>query len=293
MFTFFIGEGRLGNQIFQFVAIRKRFGEGVLLTPNLRALEDVFKMPANIRIVKISKAAEKILRRVICPAAVRPLFKWLRLGTYCHESKGPRSNGSRDPSGNMAMRRGWLPVAFVDGGYYQNLADFLAPEDFRCLAVREDVLAAAGAVVDKAMGGRPWPRVVMHVRRGDYLGYSAYGLSKLILPMAYFEQAARAARESLGIDAEILVVSDDPAWCRESLTALAPISVVSGPEAVDFALLTMFPVAILSNSTFSLAAACIGPHIERVIGPEFWFGHSVKRWYPPRIMAHDSRFVYV
>ena len=203
------------------------------------------------------------------------------------------NNGSTDPSGEMVIQQGLLPITFVDGGFYQNLSDLLSPEDFRFLILRDDVLVAARAVVGKAMRNKSWPSVVMHVRRGDYVGYSAYGLGDVLLPVAYYEKAVATAREYLGADAEILVVTDDPSWCEQALEALQPFTVVSGTEAVDFALLSMFPIAILSNSTFSLAAACVGPEVERVIGPEFWFGHAVKQWYPPRICARDARFVYV
>lgn len=293
MIRIFVGDGRLGNQVFQFVAIRVLLGEEELWTPNLRALKEVFNVTSNVKTLLIPASAEKILRRIIGPICVKPLFKWLRLGTYCHEPMGLMSNGSRDPSGDMVTQRGLLPITFVDGGFYQNLSDLLSPADFRCLTLRDDVLRAARAVVDKAVAGKPWPDAVMHVRRGDYVGYRAYGLDNVLLPVAYFQRAAATAREYLGTGAEILVVTDDPAWCEQALAALQPFTVVSGSEAVDFALLSMFPVAILSNSTFSLAAACVGPDVKRVIGPEFWFGHTVKQWYPPRIRARDERFMYV
>lgn len=293
MIRIFIGDGRLGNQIFQFVAIRARLGEGKLWTPNMRALEKVFNAPANLKTLIVSDATEKLLRRVICPMCVKPLFKWLRFGTYCHEPMGRMSNGSRGKCGDMDIQQGVLPLTFVDGGFYQNLTDLLSPADFHVLTLRDDVLAAARAVVSKATAGKPWPRAVMHVRRGDYVGYSTYGLNDVLLPVAYFQRATATAREYLGAGAEILVVTDDPAWCTQALAALQPFTVVSGSEAVDFALLSMFPIAILSNSTFSLAAACVGPDVKRVIGPEFWFGHSVRQWYPPRIRTRDERFVYV
>lgn len=293
MIRIFIGDGRLGNQVFQYVAICALFGKGRLWTPNLRALEKVFNSTTNVTTLLMPDVAEKILRRVIAPVFIKPLFKWLRLGTYCYEPMGLMSNGSRDPSGDMAIQKGLFPITFVDGGFYQNLSGLLSPADFRFLTLRDDVLAAARAVVDTSMAGKQWPRAVMHVRRGDYVGYSAYGLDDVLLPTAYFQRAVAAAREYLGAGAEILIVTDDPAWCEQALAALQPFTVVSGSEAVDFALLSMFPVAILSNSTFSLAAACVGSDVERVIGPEFWFGHSVRQWYPPRIRAQDERFLYV
>lgn len=293
MIQIFIGDGRLGNQVFQFVAIRTRLGRGRLWTPNLQALGKVFTNTTNVTPFLMPAIGEKILRRVVAPVLIKPLFKWLRFGTYCHEPIGLMSNGSRDPSGDMATQKGLLPITFIDGGFYQNFTNLLSPSDFRCLTLRQDVLIAAREVVNKAMASKVWPRAVMHVRRGDYVGYRAYGLDDVLLPLAYYQRAAVAARKYLGAGAEILIVTDDPAWCEQALATLQPFTVVSGSEAVDFALLTMFPIAILSNSTFSLAAACVGADIERVIGPKFWFGHSVTQWYPPHIRVRDKRFEYV
>jgi hypothetical protein len=286
----FIGGGGLGNQVFQYLAIRSRLGEGTLGTSSLQTLDNVF---SNTKTVRIPKAAETILRLIIGPLLLKPLFKWLRLGTYCYEPMGLMSNGSCGPSGDMVVQQGLLPVTYIDGGFYQNLSELLSPADFRRLRLREDVLVAARAVVNDALRGRPWPKAVMHVRRGDYLLYSYCGVRDVLLPVAYFQRAAAAAREYFGPDAELLVVTDDPSWCELALAEMQPFTVVSSSEAVDFALLSMFPVALLSNSTFSLAAACVGPDVERVIGPRYWLGHAVKQWYPPRIEARDKRFIYI
>jgi len=293
MRTIFVGEGRLGNQVFQVAALKKLFQKSLFWSPSLRSLSRVFEPIDDLRVSLSGRKTEGVIRRIIFPAFIRPLFKWLRLGTYCREPVESMANGSLGQSGRALVRKGLLPLAFVDGGFYQNLADLLSPADFLCLKLRADVLAEAAGVVDGVMGGRPWPQAVMHVRRGDYIGFKTYGLDDVVLPVAYYERAVARARADLGAAAEILVVTDDAGWCARELASLQPFVVVSGSEAVDFALLSMFPVAILSNSTFSLAAACVGPAVKRVIGPEYWFGHKVKQWYPPRIRSSDERFVYV
>lgn len=289
----FIGQGRLGNQIFQYVAIRRIIGDSEITTPSMRSLSRVFNVAGNLNIKLSGKKTEKLIRRILTPILFRPLFKWLRFGTYLTERVEQLNESSGGSSGNVLFQPGLFNVAFVDGGYYQNLASLLKPADFLCLKVRNDVLAQANQVVLQATQGRTRPKAVMHVRRGDYLGFKTYGLDDVVLPAAYFARAAALARSTLGQEAEILIVTDDAAWCETALAELKPFAVVSSTEAVDFALLSMFPVAILSNSTFSLAAACVGPDVQQIIGPEYWFGHSVKRWYPPQIRCSDERFTYV
>lgn len=289
----FVGEGRLGNQVFQYVAIRTLMGDGPLWTSGLGSLGSVFEPLPGLHHGLGGLWIEPAIRRILVPAVVRPLFKHLRIGEYCYEPFETMGGDAMGPSGLAVRTRGLLPLSFVDGGFYQNLSNLLSPSAFRRLQVRRDVLDGAHRAVSEVTRGGPWPQAVMHVRLGDYLSFRAYGLDRILLPEQYYQRAVERAREFLGSHAPILVVTDDPDWCRSELARLEPIHVVSTSEAVDFALLSMFPVAILSNSTFSLAAACVGLDVQTVIGPEFWFGHAVGQWYPAHIRSHDERFVYV
>jgi hypothetical protein len=169
----------------------------------------------------------------------------------------------------------------------------LKPEFFCRLEIQNHVLEEARTLVNKITSGRQWPAIVMHVRRGDYLGHSTYGLTEVVLTEDYFKRALKLARNHIGSNAEVLIVTDDQIWCNQFLSDMQPFTVVSSSEAVDFALLSMFRVAIISNSTFSLAAACVSKTVEHVFAPEYWFGHSVGEWYPPRVRVKDRRFTYV
>jgi hypothetical protein len=213
----------------------------------------------------------------------------LRLGCYVHEP----SDDSGIRTGRMAYRAGLTDVVYADGGYYQNLQSLLRPADFQRMRVRESLLQCARATVERELDGRPWPQIVMHVRRGDYLQFKPYGLSDVALPAAYYLRAAAEARRGLTGVQSVLVVSDDAAWCRQELTALDDFSIVNDSEAIDFSILTLFALVVIANSTFSLAAACVGPEVRRVIAPAYWWGHGVARWLPPCIRSDDPRFTYI
>jgi hypothetical protein len=291
----FVGGGRLGNQIFQYAAIRRLFGpEAVVWSPSLRSIQQVFEDDRHLKVVLPGRYPEAAIRRVLVPTLIRPLFRTARLGAYCKESIEKLAYGGKAESGRVEIKAGLSSKwAFVDGGYYQNLSDLLSPTDFMFLEVKVDLIASAQEAVKQRIQGRRTPKIVMHVRRGDYVGYSSYGLSDVVLPAAYYEKAGQMARRHCGGNSEILIVSDDPDWCERELKSLRPFSTIFCSEAMDFTLLTLFPIVVVSNSTFSLAAACIGKNVEVVIGPTYWFGHQVGEWYPPRIEARDSRFTYV
>ena len=69
--------------------------------------------------------------------------------------------------------------------------------------------------------------------------------------------------------------------------------VVSTQPLVDFAIMAECAGGILSNSTFSLAAALFVRDPEIVLGPEYWFGFRVGHWLPPRIRFGDPRIEYL
>jgi len=133
----------------------------------------------------------------------------------------------------------------------------------------------------------------MHVRRSDYLQFKPYGLRDVALPVAYYLRAAAEARRGLSGVRSVLVVTDDAAWCRQELAALGDFSVVSHSEAIDFSILTLFALVVIANSTFSLAAACVGPEVQRVVAPAYWLGHRVACWLPTCIRSDDPRFTYI
>jgi len=294
MNVLFVGEGRLGNQIFQYSAIRKLFGpEAIVWSPSLRSVAQVFKDDGRLKVGFSEKLPEAAIRRILVPALIRPLFRTARFGAYCRERVEELASRVRAECGCPEIQPGRLSRwAFVDGGYYQNLSDLLAPADFRFLDVKPELVASAREIMKKRLGSRI-PKIAMHVRRGDYVGFSSFGLSSVVLPAGYYEAAGATARRRCGPNSEILIISDDPDWCERELASLHPFSTIHCSEAVDFTLLSLFPIVVISNSTFSLAAACVGKNVEMVIGPTYWLGHQVGEWYPPRIAVTDRRFMYV
>lgn len=287
--VFLGGKGRLGNQVFQWLALDHRFAGCDIWAPGWRSLTEVFELPRPVHLGFRNPWLDSLLRRKRGRRLMEFLFGRLRLGGHVHE---PRDDWG-DGNGQMVYRAGMARVVYVNGGYYQNLQSLLRPADFRRIQVRDSLLQRARTAVERALEGRPWPQIVMHVRRSDYLHFKPHGLSDVVLPASYYLNAAAEARRGLDGVQSVLVVSDDADWCRTELAALGDFGVVNNSEAIDFSILTLFPVIVIANSTFSLAAACVGPQTRRVIAPAYWLGHGVARWAPSYIRSDDARFTYV
>lgn len=286
----FLGsKDRLGNQIFQWVALNLRFAECEIWAPTWRSLTEVFDLPQPVHVGFRNPRLDHLLRRKRGRRLMALLFGRLRLGGHVHESRD--ASGRR--TGQMVYRAGLTRVVYAEGGYYQNLQSLLRPVDFQRMQVRDSLLQRARTTVEHALEGQPWPQIVLHVRRGDYLHFKPYGLTDVVLPASYYLRAAAEARRGLVGVQSVLVVSDDADWCRQELTSLGEFSVLNNSEAIDFSILTLFPVIVIANSTFSLTAACVSPQMRRVISPAYWWGHSVAHWMPSYIRSDDPRFTYV
>jgi hypothetical protein len=105
----------------------------------------------------------------------------------------------------------------------------------------------------------------MHVRRGDYVGHSAYfDLSD----SAYYDRAL----SHVGRSANILVLSDDPDWCRVRFSDRRLQFADRTSDVVDLFLFSSCPVNIIANSSYSWWGAWLNRHPEPVVfAPERWF----------------------
>jgi hypothetical protein len=69
--------------------------------------------------------------------------------------------------------------------------------------------------------------------------------------------------------------------------------VASFSPALDFAIMTECGSGVLSNSSFSLAAAFMMTSPDLVIAPRYWFGFRVGQWFPPRIQAIHEKLLFL
>lgn len=105
--------------------------------------------------------------------------------------------------------------------------------------------------------------VSVHIRRGDYLrGGNTHVVS---------EQYIHNAMHMFDSDAQFLLFSDDPEWCRKTFTA-DNITISDEPNDL-IALMQMSRCQhnIIANSTFSWWAAWLNQHSKkRVVAPSPW-----------------------
>lgn len=291
----FYGEGRLGNQIFQYQALSSvaRPGERIVAA-GLEDLENTMQLfGPKLQVVKLGRLMKRVVKYVINPLILRPLAKTLRLCNYAAEGVfgvAPHTGAS----GELSLRTGaFKKITFVDGGHYQNSSYWNSLFPTASFKVKDHLASAARDYLDRICGTQCRP-VFVHVRRTDYLTHVDYGLDSLALPDRYYRSAIQRVEQHLdGIGIHWVFVTDDPSWVADNFKDIENKSIASFDAEADFAIMAECGAGIVSNSTFSLAAALLLKAPAIVIAPEHWNGFRVQRWYPPRIRFQHPFLVYV
>jgi hypothetical protein len=108
--------------------------------------------------------------------------------------------------------------------------------------------------------------ISLHVRRTDYVQKQSY---HPLCPLGYYE----VALTKLPQDIPVLVFSDDPEWCMNQELFSSDRFMISESKnnLVDMCLMAMCNYHIIANSSFSWWGAWLA-NSEQVIAPKVWFG---------------------
>lgn len=116
--------------------------------------------------------------------------------------------------------------------------------------------------------------VSLHIRRGDYATNhnSTHGL----VPLSYYKAALQLVKKEIK-DPTLYVISNDPEWCRKSLTLAAQMHIIDINDDVtggaeDMRLMRACRHNIMANSSFSWWGAWLNDNPDKiVIAPKKWF----------------------
>ena len=124
----------------------------------------------------------------------------------------------------------------------------------------------------------------IHIRRTDCIKTNPirrFFDSPLNCSLEYYREAIKRLRRIHHLPKEypVVVATDDRAWAEEHLSEIDPAAVLSrgGSLKDDFLTLASSKYLVISNSTFSLWAAFLGPQKkDRIVAPSLWFAPDNK-----------------
>ena len=257
--------GRLGNQLFQYA-----YATTLAAKLGCRLGADFgwyFRAPEPFELWRFEKTGlSPVTRMSEAIGRVAEKLRFLRpLREY--EMYETRFDPAALQVGDGVRLNGW----FQSVRYFESRADQVrALYDLSPFTPQAD-MAALRAAAD----GRPL--VALHVRRGDYVNNPHFFLDDY---EEYYRRALDHMAAVLGTQPFIVVLSDDPAWCRDWTLLKGfrhEVFAASGPSDAftDLAVMAACDHNIITNSSFSWWGAWLGdPAQRRVVMP--------KRWLPTR-----------
>jgi hypothetical protein len=274
----FPASGRLGNQLFQYSALRTfRSNDQRLLLVDFDDLAATFAgIDAELRSTVSSRHRARL--RVVHRAR--------------HLVGSPLGRVVQDPATHLPVWTVAGRVATVRG-YFQRDHPGHAT-NVGTLQFRTEVAAAADAfLLDRLPRRSGVPLAFVHVRRGDYLthavGRKPSGLGwvengpPVALPASWYRERMDELRDLLpGV--RLLLVGDDAVWAAETLGG--PDTLVSHlPAPADLALLARCDAGVLSASSFAWWGAWFaGQHGGGpFLAPLHWLGHAIGEWWPVHV----------
>lgn len=280
---FWLPQGRLGNLVFQYqaaislfpenntiVSVESEFSESFEYVPFVKffPVPKVLKTRATSYWVKVLRwcAKKKIL------GSVMP--KWDAVGSYPIETT------------EIIKRPGWFSMFWVIEGFFQH-DHYAAPSPKLKKALTESA--------EKMLNHIPQERrVAVHLRFGDYEGWTIFGKRGVCLPHSYYKKAMERLEQTIN-NPVFVIFSDDRKRAEKIIGNKYKTTYFDGKRpGVDIAGISLCSHAIISASTFSWWGAFLINNPKRiVIAPKYWAGFKSCVWYPRDIQTECFEYIDV
>jgi hypothetical protein len=259
--------GRLGNQMFQYAALRgiaSRKGYDFCIPPFTASRIDNYSLNKCFKLPNVSSSNKGFLDNGFAPVVVERQF---------HYDEDLHNLCPNDVS---------LYGFFQTEKYFSHISDSIR-EDF---TFYDEILEPCKEMISTL--DNP---IFLHVRRGDPNLVDARGFkwsytqcSEQHPPqtLSYYEEALK----NFNNDQVVIVVSDSPEWVKEQEIFSDDRFLISEPEEkypdgsytpyVDLCLMSLCSGAIIANSSLSWWGAWLQNGRGLVVAPKMWFGPAYK-----------------
>ena len=177
-------------------------------------------------------------------------------------------------------------------GFFQSQKYFLANRDnvVEWFTPKNKYLSRLDVLVTKLIPNEDKVCCV-HIRRGDYKTIKYAGKQEgWSLPMSYYNKAIAQVNNDVDL---IIFITDDPQWVDDNFSWVKPRFITKGePAVVDMFLMTKCKYNIIANSTFSWWGAWLNKSPDKiVIAPKYFLGWAEGSWSPAGIGVSDWHYI--
>lgn len=274
--------GRLGNQVFQYSALKTLCQENEeLILLGFEEYQAVF---------------DDIQARIINsrnPRWERKLYHqlYLKADSLSQKKIISRLEESREVKKVIYECGIFNKIVFVAESYFQS-ESYISQEVTTSLTLKPTMVCSAQKLLN-AISPEQVPFFV-HIRRGDYLKWPNQE-NPAILPASYYRDCIDCIRSRIP-NVFFVFTSDDPFYVMDVFGKMENSYISKGSSVDDFALMSQCQGGILSASSFSWWAAYFS-HLRCPKGiflaPKFWAGHRLGTWYPRFIETSFLDYIIV
>lgn len=278
----FFESGRLGNQLFQYAALRtiaKKSEPIVLISFN-----DLNSCFDGINAWIISQSLTK-LRYKLCLY----LRKLLKAGAKYRIIRVIREN--KDYPGIIEIPGFFNNLALVETSYFQG-ESFFNLELVESLTLKPNLAEHARSILSSIPHNRV--PIFVHIRRGDYLSWPSEQYPA-VLPLSYYHFCMEEMQKCYSTPFWVFT-SDDSDYIIKYFGGIENAYFSRGSANEDFALMCSCKGGVLSASSFSWWAAFFAYRTSSnglFLAPKYWAGYPRLVWYPKFIESSFLRYVDV
>ena len=285
----FLADGRLGNQIFQYVFLKtiQKNNEKIIVC----GFDDLLNvLDINDKTISNLPTKNIWIRRIVY-RIFDPLFNKivdLRIISNIKVRHEKILEKYRREITNYSQTSGFFKnITFVKLGYFQS-EKFFNKKVVQNLQIKDAFLQTAKEFLN------PYEKkykVFVHIRRGDYKDFFVYGKESM-LPMEYFHDQIKWFLEYKK-DVFIIFLSDEPDFIEEEFDYLKNKIVSKNSYEVDFAIMTLSNGAVLSPSSFGWWGSYLMKNRDIVFAPKYWLGWKSKIDYHKNLLASFMKKIKV
>ena len=266
----FLADGRLGNQIFQYVFLRtiQKNNEKIIVS-GFEDLKEVFEIEDIVNLNKKNRWIRIFLFR-ICKPILHFLSNKKLISSISINHEKILENYKREAI-TYTKEKGFLNfITFVKLGFFQS-DKFFDEKIANKLNIRNLYLYKADefliAVTENSN------KIFVHIRRGDYKDHTVYGKSTL-LPLNYFKEQIEWFMKNRE-NPFFIFLSDEPEFIEEEFEYIENKIISSNNHfGTDLAIMTQCKSAILSPSSFGWWGSYMMKNRDVVVAPKYWLGFN-------------------
>ena len=272
----FLADGRLGNQIFQYVFLKTiQSNNEKIIVAGFENLKEVFDVEDFINLNKKNRWVRSFLFRLTKPILTflsdKKIISSVAIGHEIGLEKYRRE------STVFTNTKGFLKnITFVKLGFFQS-EKFFEKNIAKSLKIKSNHVKNANDFLETI--SEETNKVFIHIRRGDYKDFTIYGRSTL-LPIAYYKTQIQWFLENRK-NCFFIFLSDEPDFIENEFEYLKNKLVsVNNHFGTDLAIMTLCNSAILSPSSFGWWGSYLMKDRDVVFAPKYWVGFNSNQNYP-------------